>query len=91
MYPSPGLEARMLYGELGVRYEKWTGNVWLSVGFIHIGFGNSLLRFKWLFQIVLILICVCIHTFILCLMSDDFTCQGLVFNAGLVLRVSAKM
>ena len=28
-----------------------------------VGFGNSLPRFKWLFQIVLILICVCIHTY----------------------------
>jgi hypothetical protein len=28
-----------------------------------VGFGNSLPRFKWLFQFVLILICVCIHTY----------------------------
>lgn len=28
-----------------------------------VGVGNSLRRFKWLFQILLVLICVCIHTY----------------------------
>jgi hypothetical protein len=35
----------------------------IKCGVFTVGFGNSLPRFKRLFQIVLVLICVCIHTY----------------------------